>query len=69
LLIVDRIVGDLAVCERDDGSHVHIALAELPAAVREGSVLVRVDGAWQLNLQAEQARRANLKAQADELFG
>ena len=69
MLIVDRIVEDLAVCEQDDGSHVHIAVKELPKSVREGSVLVQVNGAWQLDLATEQARRAKLKAQADELFG
>jgi len=69
LLTVERIIDDLAVCEHDDGSHVHLALVDLPAGLREGSVLVRVNGAWQLDLAAEQARRAKLKAQADELFG
>lgn len=69
MLIVERIVDDLAVCEKDDGSHIHMALSELPAAVREGSVLVQINGVWQLDLQLEQARRAKLHAQADELFG
>ena len=69
MLIVDRIVDGLAVCERDDGSYVYIAVAQLPAGAREGSVLVLVNGTWVLDLAAEQARRAKLKAQADELFG
>ncbi|MCL2530748.1 MAG: DUF3006 domain-containing protein [Oscillospiraceae bacterium] len=69
MLIVDRIVDDLAVCECDDGSYVDIQLAALPAGVREGSVLVQVDGTWVLDLATEQARRAKLHAQADELFG
>jgi hypothetical protein len=69
LLIVERVVDGLAVCECDDGSHVHMALNELPKNVREGSVLNLIEGTWVLDLQAEQARRAKLHAQADELFG
>ena len=69
MLIIDRIVDGLAVCEHDDGSHVYIALAVLPKGARESSVLVQIDGVWTLDLQAEQARRAKFKAQADELFG
>ena len=69
MLIVDRIVDGLAVCEQDDGSHVYIAVSDLPASLREGSVLVQVDGMWQLDFAAEEARRVKLHEQANELFG
>ena len=66
--IVDRIEGKLAVCEREDGRFEDIPLGQLPKGVREGSVLVLRDGAWALDLQAEQERRARLFEKQEGLF-
>ena len=67
--IIDRIEGSLAVCERGDGAWEEIPLAQLPEGAREGSVLVLRNGAWELDLQAEQERRARLFAKQEGLFG
>ena len=67
--IIDRLEGDLAVCEKEDGSLEHIPTAQLPKGAREGSVLVLQEGAWALDAQAEQERRARLFAQQEGLFG
>ena len=66
--IIDRIEGDLAVCEREDGSPEHIPMRELPEGAREGSVLVFAEGLWALDLQAEKERRARLFAKQEGLF-
>ena len=66
--IIDRIEGDLAVCEREDGSLEHIPMRELPEGVREGTVLVLQDGAWALDLQAEEERRKRLFERQEGLF-
>ncbi len=61
MLIIDRIEGGFAVCEDDGGEHRVISLAELPAEVREGDVLVpgpegyRVDEAETRRLREENA--------------
>jgi len=67
--IIDRIEGDLAVCEREDGSLEHILMYELPEGVREGSVLACEDGAWVLDTQAEAERRKRLFERQEGLFG
>jgi len=67
--IIDRIEGELAVCEREDGAMEELPLAELPENVRDGSVLVLQDGAWALDPQAEEERRARLFARQEGLFG
>ncbi|MCL1951869.1 MAG: DUF3006 domain-containing protein [Oscillospiraceae bacterium] len=67
--IIDRIEGGLAVCEREDSALENIPLCQLPEGVREGSVLVLRDGAWVLDLQAEQERRARLFERQEGLFG
>ncbi|MDR2686747.1 MAG: DUF3006 domain-containing protein [Oscillospiraceae bacterium] len=66
--IVDRIEGGLAVCEREDGGLEEFPLRELPQGVREGGVLVLQGGAWVLDLQAEQERRARLFERQEGLF-
>jgi len=67
--IIDRIEGDLAVCEREDGAREEIPLCQLPEGAREGSVLVLLDGVWALDPQAEKERRARLFAKQEGLFG
>jgi len=67
--VVDRIVDDMAVLEREDESFEHVSAAELPKGVREGSVLVRYMDTWQLDQWAEHERRAKLKKLQDGLFG
>ena len=67
---IDRVEGGLAVCEREDGALEHVALGELPEGAREGSVLRRdCAGAWTLDPEAEQERRAKLYRMQEELFG
>ena len=66
--IIDRMEGSLAVCERGDGGVVHIGISLLPAGAREGSVLVCHGGAWALDRQAEEARRARLFKMQEALF-
>ena len=39
-LIVDRIVGDTAVLEKDDRSHIEVSLADIVIDIKEGSVLI-----------------------------
>ena len=67
--IIDRIEGGIAVCEKEDGSLEDIPLQTLPRGAREGSVLICDDGAWALDLQAEEERRARLFAKQEGLFG
>ena len=66
--IIDRFEGSLAVCERADGVFKNIPLDQLPEGAREGSVLVLRDGAWELDPQAEEARRARLFEKQEGLF-
>jgi len=66
--IVDRFEGGLAVCEKEDGSHVNIQRSFLPDGTREGCVLICDDGIWTLDLQAEEERRKRLFAKQEGLF-
>ena len=66
--IIDRFEGDIAVCEKDDGTFEQIPRAELPANAREGSILLCVNCAWAFDVQAEQERRAKLFEKQEGLF-
>ena len=67
-MIIDRIEGDVAVCEQEDGSHVNIPRSCLPGDVREGSVLAWTGSAWALDLQEESERRKRLFSKQEGLF-
>jgi len=66
--IIDRIEGGLAVCEREDGGFEDVPVRLLPKGAREGSVLAFQDGAWALDLRAEQERRERLFGKQEGLF-
>lgn len=59
---VDGLEGDLARIEHESGETSDIALADLPAGVKEGDILREVDGKLEIN-HAETGRRSE-KAQA-----
>lgn len=59
-VVIDRFEGETAVCEDERGDQVLLSPAQLPAHVREGSVLRYRDGAFLLDEALEaQLRRGN----------
>ena len=55
-LCVDRIVGDIAVCEKDDMSTVEIKISDIPFDVYEGSVF-STDGVNYYSEKSEEDER------------
>lgn len=69
MMVVDRIEGDIAVMELEDGSHEDIPLDELPDGVREGSVIIRTERGYELDPAAEAERRRRAAELTRRLFG
>ncbi|MCC8022691.1 MAG: DUF3006 domain-containing protein [Clostridiales bacterium] len=68
--VIDRFEGNLAVCEAQDGSFVHIGRDKLPDGAAEGSVLrLDGDGCYILDRALEEARRREIIELERELFG
>ncbi len=62
---IDRIEGETAVLEDENGEFSTVALTELPPAVREGSVLRSENGLWSIDTDEAARRRAEaLRLQA-----
>ena len=62
---VDRIEGDLAVLEDENGDFSNVALAQLPQGTREGTVLRHENGVWSIDADEAARRRAEaLRLQA-----
>ena len=59
-LIVDRIVGDIAVLERDDKSHIEVPLSEIAPEIKEGSVLLFDGDRYTADKDSEAARRKKI---------
>lgn len=57
MIIIDRIEGEIAVLETDEGM-IEIGAKELPADASEGDILVNFDGKWQIDHEASAQRRA-----------
>lgn len=67
--IIDRIEGDIAVCEADDMSHVDIPLSLLPENVKEGSILkIGTDNEYIIDEEAEKERKQRILKKQKRLF-
>ena len=55
-LIVDHIVGNIAVLEKEDRSHIEVALSEIACEIKEGGVLL-FDGSVYTADEADEAAR------------
>ena len=72
-LTIDRLEGDIAVCEQADRTMVNIPLSQLPEGVGEGDVLVAAtaeagaDIAYTIDKEATDTRRAAAKALLERL--
>ena len=59
-LIVDRIVGGIAVLEKEDRSHIEVSLAEIGFDIKEGSILLFDGCKYTADEESEDARRKRL---------
>ena len=66
--IIDRIEGDIAVCEDEKRNMSEIKLSDLPNGVKEGSVINYENGEYTVDKRAESARRERIQNLENELF-
>ena len=67
-LIVDRIEEGIAVLEKEDMTHIHINLSELPAGTKEGSVLTFDGTTYTLDADEEENRRKRILEMQNMIF-
>lgn len=64
--VIDRIEGNMAVCEAENRNMTVIPLSSLYQGAREGDHIVLKDGTYYRDLQGEKkARRQNISLQND----
>ena len=66
-LIVDRIVGDVVVLEKEDRRHIEVALSEIGFEVKEGSVLLFNGEVYTADKVSEDERRKKLFVMQEKL--
>jgi len=67
-MIIDRIEGNIAVCEMPDGGMVDIPLERLPKGVRPGDVLSLRDGVYTLEPARRKARLGIIRKLENDVF-
>lgn len=65
---VDRIVEGIAVLEREDMSHIEVAVEKLPTGVKEGNVLVFDGVAYHIDIDAETVARERIINKQRSIF-
>jgi len=56
-LIVDRFEGDFAVCENENKEMINVCRSELPADVKEGDVLLKMNDKYVIDTAATEERK------------
>ncbi len=67
LYSLDRIEGDVAVLVEDGGALLEVPIGDLPPVPAEGKMYRKIDGRFVEDTDAEQARRAAVRALQDKL--
>lgn len=65
---VDRFEGTIAVCEDEHKKMVNIPKYRLPLEIKEGDIIVEVDGMFQIDDEETNERRRKTKQLMDKLF-
>lgn len=66
MIVIDRFEGDIAVLETDSGM-VDVQRNILPEKASEGDVIAEVNGAYIIDNEATEARRAAVRAKYSRL--
>jgi len=67
-LIVDRFEGDFAVCENENKEMINVCRSELPADVKEGDVLLKMNDKYVIDTAATEERKKKISRMMDELW-
>lgn len=65
---IDRISGNMAVCEDENGDLVKLMASELPRGVKEGDILKKQDGVWYKDETESNERRQAMKEKLNRLI-
>jgi hypothetical protein len=65
---IDRISGNMAVCEDENGDLVKLISSELPSGVKEGDILKKQDGVWYKDETESSDRRQAMKEKLNRLI-
>lgn len=67
-ITVDRIVGDIAVCELESSLMEEVKLENLPKGVKEGDIITKDEGGnFYIDKELREEREAYVKTLADKL--
>lgn len=67
LYSLDRIEGDVAVLIEDSGTSLEVLVGDLPPVPAEGKMYRQIDGRFVEDVDAEEARRAAVRALQNKL--
>lgn len=67
-LIIDRIEGNIAVCENEQKEMINIPLPDLPKNCKEGTIIEGIEGKFIINAEEQEKRQAMIKEKMDRLF-
>jgi hypothetical protein len=65
---IDRITGNIAVCEDEEGNMVKLSASELPKGADEGDILFEKNGTWYKDEKESRERRRVMEEKLNRLI-
>lgn len=66
--MIDRIEGETAVCEAENGERIRLSLKVLPFGAAEGDALLQREGAWTIDREETEKRRLRMQEKLKKLM-
>lgn len=68
MYIIDRIEGEIVVCEKEDKSFVDLALELFPSGVKAGDIVYEVNGKYAIAEKETNDRSEKIRKMMDSLW-
>lgn len=66
--IIDRVEGNYAICENEDGNMCRMPLGNINGNFKEGDILIKINEYFQVDKVATEARRKQISDDMEDMW-
>lgn len=66
--VIDRIEGNIAICEDENGKMVELDIAKLPLDIKEGSIIIEENSRYIIDEKVTEEKKKEVKKRMNNLW-
>ncbi len=66
--VIDRIEGNIAICEDENGKMVELDIAKLPLDIKEGSIIIEKNSRYIIDEKVTEEKKKEVKKRMNNLW-